>query len=82
MNRLSVDCDCDANPAEPTMADVGILASLDPVALDKACIDIVNAAPDGADLRARIARQNGTLTITHAAQIGLGSLNYKLTKID
>ena len=82
MNRLSVDCDCDANPAEPTMADVGILASLDPVALDKACIDIVNAAPDGANLRARIARQNGTLTITHAAQIGLGSLNYKLTKID
>lgn len=82
MNRLSVDCDCDANPAEPTMADVGILASLDPVALDKACIDIVNAAPDGADLRARIARQNGTLTITHAAQIGLGSLNYKLIKID
>lgn len=56
MNRLSVDCDCDANPAEPTMADVGILASLDPVALDKACIDIVNSAPDGADLRTRIAR--------------------------
>ena len=44
MNRLSVDCDCDGNPAEPTMADIGILASLDPVALDKACLDIVNAA--------------------------------------
>jgi uncharacterized Fe-S center protein len=82
MNRLSVDCDCDANPAEPTMADVGILASLDPVALDKACVDIVNTAPDGADLRARITRQNGTLTITHAAKIGLGSLTYKLIKID
>ena len=82
MNRLSVDCDCDGNPAEPTMADIGILASLDPVALDKACIDLVNAAPDGADLRARIARQNGTLTITHAAQIGLGSLTYKLSSID
>ncbi len=82
MNRLSVDCDCDANPAQPTMADVGILASLDPVALDKACLDIVNAAPDGADLRARIARQNGTLTVTHAAKIGLGSLSYKIVSID
>jgi hypothetical protein len=82
MNRLSVDCDCDGNPAQPTMADVGILASLDPVALDKACLDIVNVALDGADLRARIARQNGTLTTTHAAAIGLGSLTYKLVKID
>jgi uncharacterized Fe-S center protein len=82
MNRLSVDCDCDANPAEPTMADVGILASLDPVALDKACLDIVNAAQDGADLRARIARQNGTLTDTYAAKIGLGSLEYKLVTIE
>jgi len=82
MNRLSVDCDCDANPAEPTMVDVGILASLDPVALDKACLDIVTNAPDGADLRARIARQNGTLTTTHAAQIGLGNLNYNLVRID
>jgi hypothetical protein len=82
MNRLSVDCDCDGNPAQPTMADVGILASLDPVALDKACLDIVNTAVDGADLRARIARQNGTLTTTHAAGIGLGSLTYKLVKID
>jgi len=79
---LSVDCDCDANPAQPRMADVGILASLDPVALDKACLDIVNAAPDGADLRARIARQNGTLTVTHASKIGLGSLEYKIVKID
>jgi uncharacterized protein len=82
MNRLSVDCDCDANPAEPTMADVGILASLDPVALDKACLDIVSAARDGADLSARIARQNGTLTDTYAAKIGLGSLEYKLVKIN
>jgi uncharacterized Fe-S center protein len=82
MNRLSVDCDCDANPAEPIMGDVGILASLDPVALDKACLDIVTAAPDGADLRARIARQNGTLTVTYAAKIGLGSLEYKIVRID
>jgi uncharacterized protein len=82
MNRLSVDCDCDANPAEPTMADIGILASLDPVALDKACLDLVGAASDGADLRARIARQNGTLTDTYAARIGLGTLGYKLVKIN
>jgi uncharacterized protein len=82
MNRLSVDCDCDANPAQPTMNDIGILASLDPVALDKACLDLVTAAPDGADLRARIARQNGTLTVTHAAKIGLGSITYKIESID
>jgi uncharacterized protein len=82
MNRLSVDCDCDANPAQPTMADIGILASLDPVALDKACLDLVDAAPDGADLRARIARQNGTLTDTYAEEIGLGSLKYKLVSIE
>jgi uncharacterized protein len=82
MNRLSVDCDCDGNPAEPTMADIGILASLDPVALDKACLDLVNTASDGADLRARIARQNGTLTDTYAAEIGLGSLEYKLVSIE
>ena len=82
MNRLSVDCDCDANPAQPTMADIGILASIDPVAVDQACLDLVNAAADGAALRARIARQNGTLTTTHAAEIGLGSLTYKLVKIE
>ncbi len=82
MNRLSVDCDCSAHPAAPTMADIGILASLDPVALDKACLDLVDAAPDGVDLRNRIARQNGKLTNTHAAEIGLGSLEYELLIID
>jgi uncharacterized Fe-S center protein len=82
MNRLSVDCDCSANPAQPTMADIGILASLDPVALDKACLDLVDAAPDGADLRNRISRQNGMLTVTHAAETGLGSLEYELVSID
>lgn len=82
MNRLSVDCDCNANPAQPTMADIGILASLDPVALDKACLDLVDAAPDGSALRARISRQNGKLTTTHAAEIGLGSLKYNLVRID
>lgn len=82
MNRLSVDCDCDSSPAEPTMADIGILASLDPVALDKACLDLVEVAPDGADLRGRISSRNGILTTTHAAEIGLGSLEYELISID
>jgi uncharacterized Fe-S center protein len=82
MNRLSVDCDCSANPAHPTMADIGILASLDPVALDKACLDLVDAASDGADLRRRINNQNGKLTVTHAAEIGLGSLEYELVSLD
>lgn len=82
MNRLSIDCDCDANPSQPTMADIGILASLDPVALDRACLDLVFAAPDGAALRNRINSMNGQLSVSHAAAIGLGSLEYKLVKID
>ena len=82
MNRLSVDCDCSANPSQPTMADIGILASLDPVALDKACLDLIDAAPDGANLRNRIANRNGKLTVYRAAEIGLGSLEYELVNID
>ena len=58
------------------------LASLDPVALDKACLDLVDASPDGANLRNRINNRNGKLTVTHAAEIGLGSLNYQLISID
>ena len=46
MNRLSVDCDGDSHPAEPDMADIGILASFDPVALDRACVDLVYAASE------------------------------------
>jgi len=82
MNRLSVDCDCMGNPAEPDMHDIGILASFDPVALDRACIDLVEAAPDGASLLARIDSRNGTLTIDHAEKIGLGSKSYTLVSID
>jgi len=82
MNRLSVDCDCMGNPAEPDMHDIGILASFDPVALDRACIDLVEAADDGASLMARIDSRDGTLTIDHAAKIGLGSKSYKLVSID
>ena len=82
MNRLSVDCDCDGNPAEPDMHDIGILASTDPVALDQACIDLVYQAPDSASLVRRIERQNGLHTLEHAEEIGLGSRTYRLLNID
>ena len=82
MNRLSVDCDCDGNPAEPDMHDIGILASTDPVALDQACIDLVYAAPDGESLINRIESRNGIHTLEHAEQIGLGNCSYVLTSID
>jgi uncharacterized Fe-S center protein len=82
MNFLSVDCDCDSSPAKPTMADIGILASLDPVALDQACVDLIYAAEDGADLIERIESRNGQLTLAHAEEIGLGSRQYQLIDID
>jgi uncharacterized Fe-S center protein len=82
MNYLSVDCDCNGRPAAPTMADIGILASLDPVALDKACVDLIYAAPDGRDVIRRIESRNGLLTIDHAERIGLGSKTYELRRIN
>ena len=82
MNRLSVDCDCDSNPAEPDMHDIGILASTDPVALDQACIDLVYGAEDGQSLVNRIESRNGLHTLEHAQQIGLGSRSYELVSID
>jgi len=82
MNHLSVDCDCNGRPAAPTMADIGILASLDPVALDQACVDLVYKAKDGKDLIERIESRNGLLTIKHAEEIGLGSKTYRLVRID
>lgn len=82
MNRLSVDCDCDGNPAEPDMHDIGILASTDPVALDQACIDLVYSAEDGQSLVNRIESRNSLHTLEHAQQIGLGSRSYELVSID
>lgn len=82
MNRLSVDCDCDGNPAEPDMHDIGILASKDPVALDQACVDLVYAADDGASVIERIESRNGLHTLEYAEQIGLGSREYELIVID
>ena len=82
MNRLSVDCDCDGNPDEPDMHDIGILASTDPVALDQACVDLVYQAPDSEALVNRIESRNGIHTLEHAEEIGLGSRTYELVKID
>lgn len=84
MNRLSVDCDCDGNPAEPDMHDIGILASADPVAVDQACIDLIykQADGDGASLVQRIESRNGLHTLEAAEAIGLGSRTYTLESID
>ena len=81
MNRISIDCDCDGNPHEPDIHDIGILASADPVALDQACIDLVNNAQGNKSLLDRIARQNGIHTLEHAEEIGLGSRTYALVDI-
>ena len=81
MNHLSVDCDCLGSAAPPTMADIGVLASLDPVALDMACVDLVYAAPDGHDLIERIESRNGKLTLDHGQTIGLGSKAYRLVRL-
>jgi uncharacterized Fe-S center protein len=82
MNRLSVDCDCNGNPAEPDMHDIGVLASIDPVALDQACLDLVYGAADGQSLTARIDSRNGLHTPEHAEKIGLGSREYTLVRMD
>lgn len=82
MNNLSVDCDCDDSPAAPTMEDIGILASLDPVALDQACVDLVYAAQDGYDLIHRMETRNGIHTLEHGEAIGFGTRTYKLISID
>lgn len=86
MNNLSVDCDCDGHPSAPQMKDIGILASLDPVALDKACLDLVfnhesTAGDNSAPLVQRINSRHGAHTVDYAAEIGLGSLAYDLIDI-
>lgn len=83
-NRLSVDCDCDANPHEPEMADIGIFASLDPVAVDQACVDAVYASPDEgkAALIERMESRNGIHTVETAAKLGLGMREYEIVSID
>ena len=82
MNRLSVDCDCDGNPAEPDIHDIGILASTDPVALDQACVDLIYQAEGNESLVERMESLHGIHTLEHAEEIGLGSRTYELVKID
>ena len=82
MNRLSVDCDCSGNPAEPDIHDIGILASYDPVALDQACIDLIYAAEGNESMVNRIESRNGLHTLEHAEEIGLGSRAYELVSLD
>lgn len=83
MKNMSVDCDCCAVAEDPCMKDIGILASLDPVAIDQACLDLVYAADDpGRDhLIERIETRNGVHTIEAAAALGIGSREYELVEI-
>lgn len=84
MKNMSVDCDCCAVAEDPCMQDIGILISLDPVAIDQACIDLVYAATDDpgqAHLLERIESRNGVLTIEAAAELGYGSREYELIEV-
>lgn len=87
MNNMSVDCDCNAHPAAPMLKDMGILASTDPVALDKACLDLVfgheSVKGDDADpLIERIKSKHGTHIVEYAEQLGLGSTTYRFVNLD
>jgi len=85
MANMSVDCDCCAKAEDPCMKDIGVLASLDPVAIDQACLDMVYAATDDpgqAHLLERIESRNGVHTIEAAAALGLGSREYELITVE
>lgn len=82
-NNLSVDCDCVATPEDPAMGDIGILASLDPVALDRACVDMIRASEDHGKIHLleRIDSRHGTHILDHAEAIGLGVQEYELVEL-
>ena len=84
MKNISVDCDCDGNAHAPCMQDIGILASLDPIAIDQACLDLVyNSTDPGKDaLIERIESRHGVHTIERAAELGFGTREYELINID
>ena len=84
MCNLSVDCDCCYIAEDPCMKDIGILASLDPIAIDQACIDLIyNSEDPGRDhFVERVERQNGVHTIEAAAELGFGTREYELINID
>ena len=84
MKNISVDCDCDGNASDPCMQDIGILASLDPVAIDQACLDLVyNSNDPGRDkLIERIESRHGVHTIEAAYDLGIGNREYELIDLD
>ncbi len=83
MNALSIDCDCDAHQGDPVMGDLGIVASLDPVANDQAFIDMIWAStdPGAAQLKERIDSRLGREILPYAESLGLGTTKYELIKI-
>ncbi len=83
MVNLSIDCDCDSNPHPPEMADIGILASSDPVALDQACVDLIYASPDKgkASLIKRMEDRHAVHILEAAESLGIGSRKYELKEI-
>lgn len=83
MKNMSVDCDCCAVAEDPKMADIGILASLDPVALDQACVDLVYKSedPGKSHLIERMESRNGILIVETAAELGIGSREYELVEL-
>lgn len=83
MNALSVDCDCDKNQGDPVMGDLGIVASLDPVANDQAFIDLIWASkdPGAEELKERIDSREGRAILPYAESLGLGSTDYELIEI-
>ena len=84
MKNMSVDCDCCAVAEDPCIADIGILVSLDPVAIDQACLDLVYACDDPrkGHLIERIESRNGIHTVEAAADLGIGSREYELIRVD
>ncbi len=87
MNNMSIDCDCDSHPADPLLKDRGILASTDPVALDKACLDILfditpTEGDDNGPLTERIKQRHGTHIVERAEESGLGTTKYRIVSLD
>ncbi len=84
LNNISVDCDCNSNPKAPEMKDIGIFASLDPVALDKCSYDaIINSSEEGASsLISRMEEKHAILTVEEASRLGLGNMSYEIISID
>ena len=87
LNNISIDCDCDAHPHAPEIQDIGIVASTDPIACDRAAYDLIYKVkkddrnnPD--PLKRRIEKQHGIHIVEHGEKIGMGTSNYKLVSLD